>query len=96
MTQSGNNNDDDTTIHHDEWDAAIKKAAPQNGRLTARQIRFLKRCRVPSKVNNHEPLSFEKIAELWEKLMGSKTCRSTIRNRWYKIEQDEQKKKSLR
>ena len=77
---------------HDAWHAAIKKAAPQNGKLTARQIEFLKACRVPSEWNNHTPLSFEKIVDLWAEFMGSKTCRSSIRNRWQKIVKDENEK----
>ncbi len=70
---------------HDEWHAAIQKAAPQNGDLTAKQIRFLKDCRIPSELNNHRPLSFESIVSLWEEFMDSKVGRSTIRNRWEKI-----------
>ncbi len=88
MTQSGNNNDDDTTIRRDEWLAAIKKAAPQNGELTPKMIRFLKDCRIPSELNNHTPLSYEKIVPLWLEFMDSKVGRSTIRNHWKKI-QDE-------
>ncbi len=81
MTQSGNNSDDDTTIRRDEWLAEIEKAALRNGELTDEQIQFLKDCR-------EARLSYDKIVLLWKKYFPE-LRRSSIRNRWLKIERDE-------
>ncbi len=71
--------DDDITIRRDEWLAEIEKAAPTGG-LTPEQIQFLKDCR-------EARLSFDKIVLLWKKYFPE-LRRSSIRNRWLKIEKD--------